>query len=92
MRVVPLIIVNEFNAARGIDDLQLLLLLGHLVHEVLHACSIDHKGIRFLKRLHIIGHQLIIMQTAGLRFRHIIDFNAVHTVGDVDGRNVHGIE
>ena len=92
MRVISLFVVDEFDSARGINDLQLLLLFGHLVHEVLHTRTVDDKGIRLFQRLHILCHQLIVVQTACLGLCHIVNLYTVNAIRNVDGCNVHWVE
>ena len=68
------------------------MLLGYLVHEVLHACTVDDEGIGILEGLHILGHELVVMETAGLWLCHVVDLNAVDSVGDIDRCNIHRIK
>ena len=92
VRVVALVVVDQLDAARRIDDLHFLLCARHLVHEVLHAGTVDDKSIGVFECLHILGHELVVVQTSRLRLRHVGDLNAVHSIRDVDGRQIHGIE
>ena len=77
---------------RCLDDLELLILLHSFIEEAFHPRTIDHEHIRLLQRLHILSRQLIVMQAARLRFRHVDDFDPIDPLGDIDDIDIHRIE
>ena len=92
MRILFIVIFQKLDALGGVDDLEVLLLLDDLVKEALHACAVDDEGIGFFECLHVLGHELVVVQAARLRLRHIGDGHAVDALRDVDGGDVHGVE
>ena len=94
VRVDLIAVLEEVDLIRlrGIDDLEVLLLLDDLVEEALHARAVDDEGVGLLERLHVLRRQLVIMQAARLRLRHVDDLDAVDTLRDVDGIDVHRVE
>ena len=92
MWILLIVVFQKLDALGGVDDLEVLLLLDDLVEEALHACAVDDEGIGFFERLHVLGHELVVVQAARLRLRHVGDGHAVDTLRDVDGGDVHGVE
>ena len=94
MRVDLVAVLEEVDVVRlrGVDDLEVLLLLDDLVEETLHARAIDDERIGFLERLHVLRRQLVVVQAARLRFRHVDDLDTVDALRDVDGIDVHRVE
>ena len=94
MRVDLVAVLEEVDVVRlrGIDDLEVLLLLDDLVEETLHARAIDDERISFLERLHVLRRQLVVVQAPRLRLRHVDDLDAVDALRDVDGIDVHRVE
>ena len=92
VRILLISVFKKLDALGGVDDLEVLLLIDDFVEEALHARAVDDKGVGLFERLHVLGHELVVVQAACLRLRHVGDGHAVDALRDVDGGDVHGVE
>ena len=92
VRVLLVAVLEKVDALGGVDDFEALLLLDDFVEEAFHASAVDDEGICLFERLHVLGHELVVVQAACLRFRHVGDGHAVDALRDVESGDVHGVE
>ena len=67
------IILNQPDSLAGRHNAQIRHKRCGLFHEALHSSSVDKEQIRFLQQPHILGCQLIIMNTAAVILRQVAD-------------------
>ena len=74
---------QQGNPLAGINHTQVRELVGDFFHKALHTSPIDDKNVRLFDIFHILGLQLVIMQTPRLLPGHIVHLDAINPICNI---------
>ena len=74
---------QQGNPLAGINHTQVRELVGDFFHKALHTSPIDDKNVRLFDIFHILGLQLVIMQTPRLLPGHIVHLDAINPIYNI---------